>query len=84
MIIANVHEAKTQLSKLLEAVERGEEVIIARAGKAVAKLVPADPPKRPRPRGVLAGQVTYDPVAWAEGDAEILKDFEDSLNKPFD
>ncbi|MGH9321991.1 MAG: type II toxin-antitoxin system Phd/YefM family antitoxin, partial [Vicinamibacteria bacterium] len=36
----NVHEAKTHLSKLLERVEAGEEVIIARNGKAVAKLVP--------------------------------------------
>lgn len=36
----NVHEAKTQLSKLLHRVEAGEEIIIARAGKPVAKLVP--------------------------------------------
>jgi prevent-host-death family protein len=37
----NVHEAKTQLSKLLERVDRGEEVIICRAGEPVARLVPA-------------------------------------------
>ena len=36
----NVHEAKTQLSKLLAKVERGQEVIIARDGRPVAKLVP--------------------------------------------
>ncbi len=43
----NVHEAKTQLSKLLHRVEAGEEIIIARAGKAVAKLVPIESePKR--------------------------------------
>jgi len=37
----NVHEAKTQLSRLLELVEEGETVIIARHGKPVAELVPA-------------------------------------------
>lgn len=39
MIQVNVHDAKTQLSKLLERVERGEEVVIARAGRPVARLV---------------------------------------------
>ena len=37
----NVHEAKTHLSRLLEAVEAREDVVIARAGKPVARLVPA-------------------------------------------
>lgn len=40
----NVHEAKTQLSKLIAAAERGEDVLIARAGKAVVKLVAVKPP----------------------------------------
>ena len=40
MSISNIHEAKSRLSQLIEAAERGEEVIIARAGKPVAKLVP--------------------------------------------
>ena len=39
----NVHEAKTHLSRLLERVERGEEIVIARAGVPVAKLVPLTP-----------------------------------------
>jgi prevent-host-death family protein len=39
----NVHEAKTHLSRLLERVTAGEEIIIARAGKPVAKLVPITP-----------------------------------------
>jgi prevent-host-death family protein len=42
----NVHEAKTRLSKLLERVDRGEEVIICRAGEPVARLVPARAPRR--------------------------------------
>ena len=42
----NVHDAKTQLSKLLARAERGERITIARAGKAVAQLVPMAGPKR--------------------------------------
>ena len=45
--IVNVHAAKTQLSRLLELVARGEEVTIARAGKPVARLVPLAPVERP-------------------------------------
>jgi len=40
MRIVNVHKAKTELSRLLEAVEQGEDVVIARAGVPVARLVP--------------------------------------------
>jgi prevent-host-death family protein len=36
----NIHEAKTQLSRLLSRVERGEEIVIARAGRPVARLLP--------------------------------------------
>lgn len=43
----NVHAAKTHLSSLLELVSRGEEVVIARAGKPVARLVPLAPVERP-------------------------------------
>jgi prevent-host-death family protein len=46
MIEMNVHEAKSQLSRLLDAAQSGEEVIIARAGKPVARLVPIETPKR--------------------------------------
>jgi prevent-host-death family protein len=43
----NVYDAKTQLSRLLESVERGEEIVIARAGRPVARLVPiAAKPRR--------------------------------------
>ena len=43
MKIMNVHQAKTHLSKILSEVEKGEEYIIARAGKAVARLSPVGP-----------------------------------------
>ncbi len=52
----NIHEAKTQLSKLIEAVETGEEIIIARAGKPVAKLVPYKPVKPVRTPGLMKGK----------------------------
>ena len=55
----NVHEAKTHLSRLLESVEEGDEVIIARAGKPIAKLVPLKPERR-RPGG-LKGKVRIHP-----------------------
>jgi prevent-host-death family protein len=42
----NIHEAKTHLSRLLERVQAGEEIIIAKAGNPVAKLVPTRPPDR--------------------------------------
>jgi prevent-host-death family protein len=47
----NVHEAKTHLSRLLERVEAGEEIIIARSGKPVARLVPMKRVRR-RPGGM--------------------------------
>lgn len=66
----NVHEAKTHLSRLLERVERGQEIVIARAGKPVARLVPIEerPPRR-RPIGRDKGKVWIsddfdDPLPW--------------------
>lgn len=53
----NIHEAKTQLSKLIEAVEAGEEIIIARAGRPVAKLVPFKPVKPVRKPGLMKGKI---------------------------
>ncbi|MCE7873662.1 type II toxin-antitoxin system Phd/YefM family antitoxin [bacterium CPR1] len=55
--VVNVHEAKTNLSRLLEEVERGEEVIIARAGTHVARLVPMQPVRRRRRPGGAEGLV---------------------------
>jgi prevent-host-death family protein len=53
----NVHEAKTHLSRLLDDVEAGEEVILARSGKPCARLVPLDAPGE-RPLGFVDGRVT--------------------------
>jgi prevent-host-death family protein len=58
MSIINIHAAKTQLSRLLDAVTAGEEVIIARAGKPVARLVPIAEDKPRRRLGTLNGKLT--------------------------
>ena len=57
----NVHDAKTHLSKLLERVERGEEIVLARAGKPVARLVPIAPRRKPYKPGFLKGRITIAP-----------------------
>jgi prevent-host-death family protein len=56
MKTVGVHEAKTQLSRLLERVHAGEEVIIAKSGKPYARLCPLEPPARRCP-GLLTGKV---------------------------
>ncbi|MGH2500518.1 MAG: type II toxin-antitoxin system Phd/YefM family antitoxin [Candidatus Limnocylindria bacterium] len=53
-----MHEAKTHLSRLVERAAAGEEIVIARAGKPVAKLVPVDRGGGPRRLGVWRGRVT--------------------------
>jgi prevent-host-death family protein len=56
MTMVNVHEAKTQLSKLLERVRAGEEIVIAKNGEPYARLVPLQQPK-PREPGLLQGKI---------------------------
>jgi prevent-host-death family protein len=57
MQIANIHEAKSQLSKLVERALEGEEIIIARAGKPVVRLVPVRQSDAPRQGGQWKGKV---------------------------
>ena len=54
----NTHEAKSRLSELIRAVEAGDEVIVARNGRPVAKLVPWPPARPERVPGRWAGRVT--------------------------
>ncbi len=56
METVNVHAAKTHLSRLLEEVSQGKTIIIARAGKPVARLVPYEEPAPRRP-GFLKGRI---------------------------
>jgi len=72
----NVHEAKTHFSKLLERVALGEEVVIARAGRPVAKLVPIRPDVPERHPGSARGDVWVGEDLDAPLPDEILSDFE--------
>lgn len=56
-MLINIHEAKTHLSRLLERVAHGEEIVIGKAGKPVAKLVPYHEPQGPRSPGAWQGRV---------------------------
>jgi prevent-host-death family protein len=56
MTTINIHEAKTHLSRLLVRVQMGEEIILARAGKPVARLAPMEPKSEGRRLGSAAGE----------------------------
>jgi prevent-host-death family protein len=72
MSITNIHDAKTHFSKLVERVEAGEEITIARAGKPVARLVKyVDPPKPIRKSGSMKGKIKI-----LAGFNEVDKDIE--------
>ena len=71
--IVNIHEAKTHLSRLLEAVERGDEVIIARAGHPIATLSAYRPPRR-----------TIAPPGSMEGEIWMADDFDEPVEDLFD
>jgi prevent-host-death family protein len=64
MPTVNMHEAKTQLSKLVEAALAGEDVVIAKAGKAVVRLVPVPERLPVRQLGILRGKGWAAPDAW--------------------
>jgi prevent-host-death family protein len=72
----NMHEAKTHLSRIIERVERGEEIIIDRAGAPVAKVVPLIRRVDRSAIGSLAGQVRFS-EEWDSPvtNAEIAADF---------
>jgi prevent-host-death family protein len=58
MQVTNIHEAKTHFSKLVERAAAGEEIIIGKAGKPVARLVPLQEPAKPvRKPGAMRGKI---------------------------
>jgi prevent-host-death family protein len=57
----NVHAAKTHLSRLLEEVEAGEEIVLARSGRPVARLIPFKPRREPRVPGAWRGRIRMAP-----------------------
>jgi prevent-host-death family protein len=76
MRTVNIHEAKTQLSKLVDAAAKGEPFIIARAGKPLVKVVPVDTPPAKRRLGFMKGQFTVPDDFDTMMQEEIIKMFE--------
>ena len=74
MTISTVTEAKANLSKLLARAEKGEEVVIGRAGRPIAMLVPYKPKRPARKLGLLEGQIWVAPDfdEWPEEEARAL------------
>ena len=73
-MVANIYEAKTHLSRLIQKALEGEEVIIAKSGKPLVKLVPADSEKRKVKFGLLKGKIKI---------AEDFDEFGPELQKIF-
>lgn len=73
MQVVNIHEAKTQLSKLLEQVQAGEDVVIAKAGSPIVRLIPYLPPRR-----------RVAPPGAMEGEGRISDDFDEPVDDLFD
>jgi len=76
MHTVNIHQAKTNFSKLIDAVQHGEEIIIARAGKPAAKLVPITNIKHKRKPGALKGKIKIAKDFNAPLPIDILDGFE--------
>ena len=76
MKVVNIHEAKTHLSRLLAEVAAGEEVVIAKAGKPVARLVPMAGQRPQRRLGIDKGQVVISGDFDSPLPDEVLAGFE--------
>ena len=74
MTMRNVTEAKAELSSLLVMVENGEDVIISRAGKPIAKIIKIEQIASPRKLGSMKGKIIFSPD-YDQADAEIEKLF---------
>ena len=76
MTTVNIHQAKTNFSKLVDTVMNGEEIIIAKAGKPVVILVPIVAAKPKRKPGALKGKIKISNDFDAPLPADILNQFE--------
>lgn len=72
----NIHRAKTQLSRLIERVNAGEEIVIAKAGRPVARLVPAGASVAPRTPGLMKGRIRVGKDFDAPLPGDLLDAFE--------
>jgi prevent-host-death family protein len=82
MRTVNIHEAKTHLSKLIEETSQGKEVIIAKAGKPVARLVPIRNGKKHRRLGVLAEKFSVPEDFDAPLPEDVIASFEGRGDAP--
>jgi prevent-host-death family protein len=74
MVTVNIHEAKTNLSRLVDKAAKGESFVIARAGKPLVKVMALEAPAVPQRLGFLAGEIVVpdDFDRMAEGEIEAL------------
>lgn len=79
--VVNTHEAKSRLSELIREAERGGDVIVARNGHPVAKIIPWPPPRPPRVAGAWEGRITIsDDIVGPDDDIAAL--FDESADNP--
>jgi len=71
MITVNIHQAKTQLSKLVDRAVKGEAFVIAKAGRPLVKVAPLDAPATPQRLGFLKGEITVPDDFDRMGEREI-------------
>jgi prevent-host-death family protein len=71
MVTVNIHEAKTQLSKLVDQAVKGEAFVIAKAGKPLVKVAALEAPAEPQRLGFLAGEIAVPDDFNRMGEAEI-------------
>jgi prevent-host-death family protein len=71
MNTVNIHEAKTQLSRLVERAARGESFVIAKAGKPLVRVAALDTPSQPQRLGFLKGEITVPDDFDRMGESEI-------------
>jgi antitoxin (DNA-binding transcriptional repressor) of toxin-antitoxin stability system len=71
MLIVNIHEAKTQLSRLVDNAVKGEAFIIAKAGKPLVKVSALESPQTPQRLGFLSGEIAVPRDFNTMGEKEI-------------
>ena len=76
MTVVNIYDAKTRLSKLIEEAAAGNDVVIARGGKPVARLTQLSTPKRKLKFGLLKGKIKVSADFDAPLPSEVLRQFE--------
>ncbi len=71
MVTVNIHEAKTQLSKLVDRAVKGEAFVIAKAGKPLVKVAALDAPQQPQRLGFMTGEIAVPDDFNRMGEGEI-------------